>query len=159
MSQSHSGCNQNGSRPIVGSLAWRIFTLMISLQVIRGEVRRFFDNFPYVKILQYSADVSKPPSAGLTEKQNIGTSWILNKSIEMAISKSTNWHQKMWPWPTWLFHPAIKIGSFGAGNRTRTGDPQLGRLMLWHVKSFLKPEKNSRFCNMSRTSVDFTDCF
>jgi len=34
----------------------------------------------------------------------------------MAISKSTNWHQKMWPWPTWLFHPAIKIGSFGAGS-------------------------------------------
>ena len=53
---------------------------MISLQVIRGEVRRFFDNFPYVKILQYSTDVTKPPSAGLlTEKQNRESPEILTK--------------------------------------------------------------------------------
>ena len=70
MSESHSGCNQNGSRPIVGSLAWRIITPMISLKVIRGEVRRFFDNFPYVKILQYSADVLSHRPLGIYKKQN-----------------------------------------------------------------------------------------
>jgi len=43
---------------------------MISLQVIRGEVRRFFDNFPYVKILQYSADVLSHRPLGFLQNKH-----------------------------------------------------------------------------------------
>ena len=84
VSESHSGCDQNGSLP------WRILTPLIILQALRGEVKRFF--VLWAKYLHNSADVSKQPSAGLTEKQNRETPEIIEKWNEMAISKSTNWH-------------------------------------------------------------------
>ena len=62
---------------------------MKNLQLIRGEVRRFLKPFREPKIT-YPGGCFKPPSAGLTEKQNRETPEILEKWNEMAISKSTN---------------------------------------------------------------------
>ena len=63
MSGSHSGCNQKWLPSLEDNSG-------VGLQVIRGEVRRFFDNFPYVKILQYSADVLSHRPLGIYKKQN-----------------------------------------------------------------------------------------